>query len=139
MIDLKRLKQRLIVDERLRLSPYLCSAGKLTIGVGRNLDDVGITEEEAMYLLENDIGKSIAELRRNYPWFDGLDTVRQEVLINMHFNLGQTRLAGFRKFLAALARRDYATAAVEMMDSAWSKQVGDRAERLEKAMKLGSW
>ena len=55
METVKRLKDMLIRHEGLKLKPYLCTAGKLTIGVGRNIQDRGITYQEAMMLLENDI------------------------------------------------------------------------------------
>ncbi len=125
-----QLIEELKVDEGQVLTLYKCSAGKNTIGVGRNLDDRGITADEASYLLSNDIDICIDELEAVFPWFSTLSDARQRVVINMCFNLGLTRLLGFKKFLAAMETGDWETAGVEMLDSNWSKQVGDRSIRL---------
>jgi len=134
MINPERLIEQLITDEAMRLRPYKCSADKLTIGVGRNLEDNGITEEEAMYLLRNDLKRTYEELRSNFSWYERLDSYRQEVLMNMCFNLGISRLKGFRKMIAALEIKDFKEAAVQMLDSRWAKQVGVRAVRLSEIM-----
>lgn len=138
-MNIRRLKQVLIRHEGLRLKPYKDTVGKLTIGVGRNLDDNGITEEEALFMLHNDISKIVQELDREFPWWRELDNVRQEVLVNMAFNLGIPKLKTFKKFLKALENRDYKTAAKEMLDSKWAKQVGRRAEELAYAMEHGEY
>jgi len=130
--------QQLKTDEGLRLKPYHCTAGALTIGYGRNLDAVGITEEEADLMLRADIiiAERGAEALVGNVW-DQLSPARQAVLINMTFNLGRTRLAAFKNFLAALRATDYNTAASEMLDSRWANQVGDRATRLADQMRRG--
>ena len=137
LIDIKRMRDQLVRHEGLRLKPYRCSAGKLTIGVGRNIEDVGITEEEAMTMLSNDISRVIGELDRRIPAFASLNEVRRRVLIDMGFNLGSNRLMKFRRMLAALEAGDYAQAAVEMLDSRWARQVGNRAVSLKNMMETG--
>ena len=127
----------LIRHEGLRLKPYKDSVGKLTIGVGRNLDDKGITKEEAIHLLLNDIYDTMSDLDRTLPWWRGLDEVRKAILINMCFNLGLPRLMTFRKMLKALEDRNYELAAKEMLDSKWAKQVGNRAIELSEMMRTG--
>jgi lysozyme len=138
-----RLREQLLTDEGLRLKPYTDTVGKNTIGVGRNLDDVGITKLEAMYLLENDISRAIRDLVAALDWFPLLDPVRQCVLVNMAFNLGvgnsKRGLLSFQNTLAAIASGDYAAAADGMLRSKWAKQVGHRAERLAKMMRTGQW
>ena len=134
-----KLTEMLVEHEGLRLKPYRCTAGKLTIGVGRNLDDRGITPDEALYLLRNDIEISRKELSASFPWFDGLDSVRQSVLIDMCVNLGLARLKGFRNTLALIGVGKYEAAAVEMLDSKWTQQVGNRARRLSGMMATGRW
>lgn len=134
-----QLKAQLKRHEGLRLKPYKCSAGKLTIGYGRNLEDVGISEREAEYLLERDIDKAVADLSRAFDWFGRLDSVRQDVVINMTFNIGLTRLFGFRRMIAALDRGDFNSAADEMLDSKWARQVKGRAKELSRQMKLGEY
>lgn len=130
--------EQLKVDEGLRLQPYRCTAGALTIGYGRNLDSVGITKEEADIMLEADvkIAERGAQALVGNVW-DDLSPARQAVLINMTFNLGRTRLAAFKNFLAALRVADYDTASLEMLDSRWARQVGARADRLAETMRLG--
>ena len=117
-------------DEGVVLTLYKCSAGKNTIGVGRNVDDRGITEDESDYLLGNDIDLCVDELEDNFTWYKNLSDARQRVLVNMCFNLGLTRLLGFKKFLAALEAEDWDRAAEEMLDSKWAVQVGPRSTRL---------
>ena len=131
-------QQQLKTDEGLRLKPYHCTAGALTVGYGRNLDDVGITEAEADIMLRADIeiAERGAQALVGHAW-DELSPARQAVLINMTFNLGRTRLAAFKNFLAALSVADYDTAADEMLDSRWARQVGDRATRLSDVMRRG--
>lgn len=127
------LEELLIKHEDLRLKPYKCSAGKLTIGVGRNLEDNGITEEEALYLLRNDIETCEREASR-YPWFETLSPKRQNVIISMIFNLGLYRFSQFKNMISAIENEDYSEAAHQMLDSKWAEQVGKRAVELAQMM-----
>jgi lysozyme len=122
-------------DEGLRLKPYQCPAGKLTIGVGRNIEDIGITEDEARYLLVNDVKRVEAEFDRNMPWWRDMPEQAQQALVNMGFNLGWPRLSMFKKMLSALQRGDYGVAALEAVDSKWARQVGQRAWRIAEQFK----
>lgn len=124
------IKADLLRDEGLRLKPYRDSVGKLSIGIGRNLDDVGISAAEAEVLLETDIAHAAADLDRALPWWRGLSEARQRALLNMAFNLGLPRLLGFTAMLADLERGDFAAAAREAVDSRWARQVGARAQRI---------
>lgn len=126
----EQLIQELKRDEGVVLTLYKCSAGKNTIGVGRNVDDRGITDDESDYLLSNDIDLCVKELEGTFPWFQTLSDTRQRVMVNMCFNLGLSRLMGFRKFLAAMEAGEWETAGVEMLDSKWARQVGPRSTRL---------
>jgi lysozyme len=128
-----RVRELLIRHEGLRLKPYRCSAGKLTLGVGRNLDDNGITEAEALHLLENDIARVTKEAEQ-FPWFDGLSEERKAVIISMIFNLGITRFKGFQKMIVALHMQDFKAAREHMLSSKWSIQVGNRAVELADLM-----
>jgi len=134
-----KLTDMLVDHEGMRRKPYRCTAGKLTIGVGRNLDDRGISPDEAMYMLANDIRDSRRELSAAFPWFDKLDEVRQAVLIDMCVNLGLSRLQGFRNTLALIGVGKYEAAAQEMLNSKWAEQVGRRAQRLSRMMATGRW
>lgn len=137
--DMTALEDQLIDHEGLELKPYQCTADKLTIGVGRNIEDRGITEDEARYLLKNDIKIVEDELLEKKPVVAGLDAVRQRVLVDMGFNLGIPTLLKFQNMWAAIEDEDFQTAADEAMDSRWAKQVGRRAERLCQAMATGEW
>lgn len=135
---IEQLQKMLVRHEGLRLKPYKDSVGKLTIGVGRNLDDKGITEPEAMLLLSNDIGDALADAKR-FAWFAQLDSVRQDVVVNMIFNIGLTRFSGFKKMIAALEHGNYPEAADQMLDSKWARQVGLRASELSQMMRTGAY
>lgn len=120
----------LIRDEGIRLKPYTDTVGKLTIGIGRNLDDVGITLHEARHLCDGDITRVFMELDNRLPWWRSLTENQQRGLANMAFNLGLPRLLRFEKMLAALEVGDGEKAAAEALDSKWAKQVGERADRI---------
>jgi len=129
-MDIDELTQELRLNEGVRLKPYTDTVGKLTIGIGRNLDDRGISDDEADYMLANDIRMDEAELNRNAPRWTDLPELAQRGLANMCFNLGWPRLSGFRNMLQALQNGDYSRAADEALDSRWARQVGARAERI---------
>ncbi len=135
---MNRLQQLLIQHESLELKPYQDSEGKWTIGVGRNLDDVGISENEALILLSNDIKRCEQEARQ-FPWFKYLTEVRQDVILSMLFNLGLKRFNGFKKFKSAILKGDYKAAATEMLDSKWAGQVKGRANALAKMMETSTY
>jgi lysozyme len=126
-------------DEGLKLKPYRDTATppRLTIGIGRNLDDVGLSADEARALCGNDIDRAEAALSTVVPYWRGLSENRQRVLLNMVFNVGPGKLAGFKKMLKAIEDGDYDRAATEMMGSLWAEQVGERARRLAILMQHG--
>lgn len=136
-MDTAKLLHELVRDEDLRLRPYRCPAGKLTIGVGRNLDDRGITRDEALVLARNDIAVVERELDRALPWWRDLDGARQRVLANMAFNMGTPKLLEFRATLAAARAGHFLEASQQMLDSKWARQVGARAVRLAALMRDG--
>lgn len=138
MLDRERLRAQLVRHEGLKLKLYIDTVGKVTIGIGRNIEDVGITTDEAHYLLSNDIDQAIRGLTARYPWFVDLDPVRQAVLVNMAF-MGLGKLAGFVKMLAAVSHKQYGLASDEMIASKWAGQVGSRAGELAAQMRTGKW
>lgn len=131
------LVDRIIKHEGLMLKPYKCPAGKLTIGVGRNLEDRGITKEEALFLLQNDILACRKECYASFTWYGEMDEIRQGVILEMCFNLGISRLKGFKKMLKACELKNYTLASQEMLTSLWARQVGQRAKTLAKIMEKG--
>lgn len=124
--------------EGLRLLPYKCTAGKLTIGYGRNLEDNGISQYEAEEMLNNDIQRCYSQLVKLHCW-NKLDEVRQAVLLDMCYNLGIVRLKNFKKMLGALEVGAYNRAAAEMLNSKWAAQVKSRATELAKIMQKGAY
>jgi lysozyme len=136
-VDITKLKAELARDEGLRLKPYLDSVRKLTIGYGRNLTDVGISLEEAAYLLDADVARAVKDLDDALPWWIKLDEVRQRVLVNMAFNMGIFGLLGFTNTLNFMEMGMYEAAADGMLKSLWARQVGPRADRLAEMMRTG--
>jgi len=139
MILSKKLIDQLVRDEGFRSSPYRCTAGKLTIGIGRNLEDKGISESEAMSLLQNDLQECYNLLADSFSWFERLSIIRASVVLNMVYNLGFPGFCKFKKTIAAFAKEDFSVAAMEMLDSKWAGQVGVRAVRLSQQLKTGEW
>lgn len=133
----KQLMDQIKRHEGVRYKVYSCPANKLTVGVGRNLEDLGLSQAEVDFLLDNDINRCIKELESAFPFYKDLDEARRGVLINMCFNIGISRLRRFKKTMAYIEQGDYDKASVEMLDSLWAKQVGKRAIELSKIMKEG--
>ena len=127
-------KQMLKRHEGLRLTVYQCTAGKKTIGYGRNLEDRGITEAEAETMLDNDIQSIEQGLVASFDFYKDLDDVRKAVLIDLGFNLGMAGLKGFKKMLKALEQGDYSEAAIQLLDSRYTRQVTNRAMELARLL-----
>ena len=129
------------LHEGVRSHVYMCSAGYETIAVGRNISEsgLGLSDDEIDYLLQNDIDRCVAELSREYPWFEKLDDVRRDAIIDIFFNLGATRFRGFRKALGYMEVQDYILAAHEFRDSIWAEQVKGRADTLTDMIETGSY
>lgn len=130
----ERLLNSIKQHEGKRSLPYRDSEGKHTIGYGHNLDKP-LTDDVLELVLAHDVEEAIAEARGTLPYFDTLDDVRQEVVVEMVFNLGVKGFKSFKRMLRALRSRDYAAAAAEMLDSRWHTQVGVRAEDLAGRMR----
>ena len=136
-MNLELLKQELVVDEGVRNKPYIDTVGKTTIGVGRNLTDIGLSSEEIDHLLNNDINKASKQLFEALPWVDSLTDARQRALVNMNFNLGIKGLLGFINTLNLIQNGRYEEASEAMLKSKWASQVGARAKRLALMIKEG--
>ena len=158
--DKDLLMQKLVAHEGMRLDVYKDTLGINTIGIGRNLDDRGITKDEldwmdypsieyvysdgiteadAVYLAQNDVQIVEGELLRAHPCVEDLDAVRQLVLVDMAFNLGVPRLCKFKKMWAAIHENKFDVAAKEMLDSRWANQVKSRSTKLAHAMHHGEF
>ena len=132
-----KLAEQLKNHEGLRLKPYTDTVGKLTLGIGRNLEDKGITEQEALFMLNNDVDYFYSKLCQSIGWMKKLDDARQNVLVNMSFNLGIAGLMTFKKMLLACEHGNFKIAATEMLNSKWAEQVGYRANELAEQMRTG--
>ena len=136
---MEKINKLIRLHEGSKNKPYKCTAGKLTIGVGRNIEDLGISDEEIDYLLTNDINRVRQELTNAFPWFSSLDDVRKDALIDMCFNMGITRLQGFQKALTAMSEKNFTIASLEFLDSLWAAQVGQRAKTVTSMIKTGKY
>ena len=136
-----KLLAQLQVDEGFRGYAYQDSLGYYTIGYGRLIDRRKggmISKDEALYLLQNDIGAKGKELLA-YSWFNVQDSVRQAALTNMAFNLGTPGLLHFPTFLHFMLLKDYPSAVQQLVNTPWHGQVGVRADRIIKLIEIGAW
>lgn len=131
------IETQLRKHEGVRNKPYADTVGKITIGVGRNLTDVGLSDAEIDMLLANDINRTIADLDRELSWWRNLNEARQRVMIDMCFNLGIGGLLTFKNALAMIQSGQYDLASTNMLKSKWASQVGIRADTLSKMMRTG--
>lgn len=138
-MNITELKKQLSVDEGRKNRIYQDTVGKWTVGVGRNISDRAFSEDEIDLMLNNDINMIVVQLDDRLPWWREMNDARQNVLLNMTFNLGIARMLGFKNTLSAMERGQYTTAADGMLASLWAKQVGQRAIRLAEMMRNGEF
>ena len=136
---MNQLIEQLKRHEGIRLKPYKCTSNKLSIGIGRNLEDIGITEKEAEMLLLNDIEEAKKQLLHHMPWTQQLDEVRFSAILNFVFNVGIGTALKFVNAMAQLKDENYDMAAQELLDSRWAKQVGNRAKEVAEQLRTGEW
>lgn len=139
MIPNDPLSQMIARHEGVKSKMYVDTMGVPTIGVGRNLRDVGLREYEIQYLFENDLNEAKLLARAHIGFFDTLSQVRQDVLVDMIFNMGIGEVLCFREMLNALRLEDYQSASFEMLKSHWASQVGDRATELAHMMRTDTY
>jgi len=134
-LNFEKLQSQLIEHEGMRLKPYLCTAGKTSVGIGRNLTDKGISEKEALYLLHNDISECYDDLIPLFIDFKMMPDSIQRALLDMRFNLGHAGFRKFKKMITAVNNRNQENMIKEMLDSKWARQVPERVESLIKIIK----
>ena len=128
--------------EGVKPHAYRCSENFVTVAGGRNIDEtggLGLSVDEIEFLLANDIRRCRAELVENFDWFEGLDSIRQDALIDFNFNVGLTTFMKFKKFIAAIKKGNWDAAATELLSSKYAKQVGARADELAAMIKSGEY
>ena len=134
--------EMLRLHEGVETHAYKCTADKITIGVGRNIDPaggIGLTDDEIDYLLSGDVKRVQVELINTFTWFSELDEVRKDAMTDICFNIGLPRLLQFEKSLAAMSIGDYDRAADEFLDSRWANQVGARAITITDMIRSGDY
>lgn len=136
-VDLARMQAQLELHEGVRARIYTDTVGKISGGIGRNLTDKGFRPDEIALMFRNDVAEAAEELDRVFPWWRQLDEVRRRVMLDMMFNLGAPKMAGFKNTMAAVQDGRYREAAQGMMSSVWAQQVGERARRLAAMMGSG--
>ena len=136
---MNKLIEQLKIHEGFRSTVYTCSGGKKTCGYGRNLEDIGISEEEAEMLLKNDIYEATNQLLNAFPFMATFSDVRISAMINFTFNVGIGTVRKFSNTIEYLKNEDWEAAADEMMDSKWAEQVGDRAIQITEQIRTGRW
>jgi len=143
MINEAQVTALLIREEAEVLHAYPDSKGFITCCVGRMIDPRkggGFSQDESRYLLRNDIHRFTAECERAFEWWPLLDSIRQQVIFCMVFQMGVTKVAGFHQMCLALGRGDYLRASIEMLDSDWAREDSPaRANRMALIMKTGEW
>ena len=142
-LGLLRLKE----DEGCRLHAYPdpgtgrepWTIGYGATGPGINKDTIW-TQAQANGDILVRVKQIETQLSHQLPWFDKLQEVRQDVLVNIAYNIGVAGLIKWPITLAAVGRGDYHDAANDIRtNKVWSKQVGQRSERCADAMQIGSW
>ena len=137
-----KLFEMLRRHEGVKQFAYRCTANKITIGVGRCVDEdggIGLCDAEIDFLLSNDVDRVEVELENNFSWYKNLNDARKDAMVSIAFNLGLTRLLKFEKALGFMAGGDYIMAGMEFDNSLWSKQVGARAEELCQMIETGEY
>ena len=152
MLDKQKLIDLISDHEGVKLKVYDDYTGKElkagdvlvghpTIGIGRNVakDGLGISQEEAEFMLMNDISRVKEEIK-NFP-IEHLNEVRTAIIIDMAFNMGITRFnpTMWKKTFQAIVNEDWQKATTEMLDSNWARQTKRRSAKLSQMMLLGNW
>lgn len=133
------VKDLIKLHEGSRNLMYKCTAGFNTIGIGHNLDTKPISDRAIDVIFEDDLAEFEESVIKNFPFYESLSEVRKAVILDMAFNLGIAGISKFKNFLAAVEMGDYITAGVEMLDSRWAAQVGQRSTRLSLMMTSDQW
>ena len=136
-MDRESLKDQLRIDEGVRQFPYVDTRGKITVGVGHNLTDNGLSDDEINYLLDNDIDHAVDELDKNFSWWRAMTDNRQQALTNFCFNVGIGTVLTFKNTMAHMQAGDYQAAANSILQSKWALQVHDRANRIADQIRNG--
>ena len=145
-MNIAQLREQLKIDEGVKYEIYKDHLGYDTFGIGHLVvkedvefgQSVGtkVSEDRVNKVFEKDVQKMIKEAKILFPNFDSLPEEAQQVIVNMTFNMGRPRLSNFKKFISYINESKWEEASKEMLNSAWAKQVGKRAQRLSDRIKV---
>jgi len=145
-MNIAQLREQLKIDEGVKYEIYKDHLGYDTFGIGHLVvkedsefgKPVGtkVNEDRVNEVFEKDVQKMIKEAKILFPNFDSLPEEVQQVIVNMTFNMGRPRLSNFKKFILYINESKWEEASKEMLNSAWAKQVGKRAQRLSDRIKV---
>ena len=129
---IEKAEEQLKRHEGYRDKPYRCTAGKLTIGFGNNIEDGGISLDEAELMLKNDVITVLKDLETIFTQkgFKSFPFEVQQVLINMRYQLGAGGFRTFKNTIQLCKQRRWKDMAKNMRRSKWYKQTTNRAEEL---------
>lgn len=138
---MKQLKTAEILKrhEGVRRFPYFCPANQITVGAGRNIQQIPFSDDEIELMLSNDIKRVTDELDKTFPWFQYLEGARRDAFICIGYNLGINRLLSFKKALKSMSSGDWENSAYHFRDSRWSAQVGHRATELTQMIQTNKY
>lgn len=144
MVDVTKLTESIKIHEGTgplhasRFMPYRDSRGLLTIGYGRCIEMIGVSLEEANFLLSNDIAVSLAQAQAQ-SWYQivSQNDPRCRAIVEIIFNLGLAKFEQFINAIAALNKGDWENSANEFENSAWFREVGQRGEELVEMIRSG--
>ena len=144
-MDINKLREQLKIDEGVKYEVYDDHLGYKTFGIGhlvKSTDEeygvpVGtpVSEERVNSVFDKDVITYIDESKKVFGNLEDMPGEVQQVIVNMCFNMGAPRLSQFKKFIKAIHDEEWATASIEMLDSKWANQVGERANRLSDRIK----
>jgi GH24 family phage-related lysozyme (muramidase) len=145
-MNLRKLRAQLAIDEGVKYEVYKDHLGYATFGIGHLITahdpengwSVGtdVDEDRVIQAFESDCETVLSDCNILYEDFGDLPEEAQQIIANMMFNMGRPRLSKFKGMKRGVDARDWDAAADEMVDSAWYRQVTNRAERLVKRMRV---
>ena len=129
VMDFEKMRKHIESNEGRHNKPYKCSEGKLTIGVGHNIEDRGLSDKVIDLLFIEDIQEAYLTAHSLFYRFVSMPQNAQTVFMDMAFQLGKSRLRKFKNMIACANERDWKGVVLEMVDSRWYHQTPNRAKR----------
>lgn len=134
-----KLEELIRLNEKEKLFPYKDTVGKLTIGIGHNLTDKGISRAVSAMIFQEDLDEAKSTLFKAFPWVTKLDEVRYAALVDMTFNMGINSLKKFVTSMPFIRDGNYKQAAITLRKSLWYRQTESRGVKITKMIETGEW